>query len=162
MFRRLITGAAALALAASAAAQQFPSKPVTLIVPWPAGGVTDLAMRALAEATGKYLGQSVIVDNKPGAAGTLGAGAMLNARPDGYAVTQIPISVFRLPHVLIAVVIVSPWLSEQDPTSLINFDVRRLENRVNVDQCAVGSKQALNFLKGMNHALVFHSAQRPG
>ncbi len=56
-------------------------------------------MRALAEATGKYLGQPVIVENKPGAAGTLGAVAMLNARPDGYTVTQIPISVFRLPHI---------------------------------------------------------------
>ena len=99
MFRRLIIGAAAFAFAAAAAAQQFPAKPVTLICPWPAGGVTDIAMRALAEATGKYLGQPIVIDNKPGASGTLGAGAMLTARPDGYTLTQIPISVFRLPHV---------------------------------------------------------------
>jgi tripartite-type tricarboxylate transporter receptor subunit TctC len=99
MFRRLITGAAAVAFAAAASAQQFPAKPVTMIVPWPAGGTTDITMRALAEATGKYLGQPVIVENKPGAAGTLGAVAMLNAKPDGYTVTQIPISVFRLPHI---------------------------------------------------------------
>jgi tripartite-type tricarboxylate transporter receptor subunit TctC len=99
MLRRLIIGAAALALAAAAAAQQFPAKPVTLIVPWPAGGSTDICMRALAEATGKYLGQPIIVDNRPGAAGTLGVGAMLNARPDGYTITQVPISAFRLPHV---------------------------------------------------------------
>jgi tripartite-type tricarboxylate transporter receptor subunit TctC len=98
MFRRLITGAALLALAASAAAQQFPAKPVTVIVPWPAGGSTDICMRALAEATSKYLGQPVIVDNRPGASGTLGVGAMLNAKPDGYTVTQIPITVFRIPH----------------------------------------------------------------
>jgi tripartite-type tricarboxylate transporter receptor subunit TctC len=98
MVRRLIIGAVAFALAATAAAQQFPAKPVTLIVPWPAGGSTDTTMRALAEATGKYLGQPVIIDNKPGAVGTLGAGAMLNAKPDGYTVTQIPLTVFRLPH----------------------------------------------------------------
>jgi tripartite-type tricarboxylate transporter receptor subunit TctC len=99
MFRRLIIGAAAAALAGATAAQPFPAKPVTLIVPWPAGGSTDICMRALAEATGKYLGQPVVVENRPGAAGTLGAGAMLNAKPDGYTLTQVPISVFRLPHV---------------------------------------------------------------
>jgi len=99
MSRRLIIGAAALALAASAAAQQFPSKAVTVIVPWPAGGSTDICMRALAEATAKYLGQPVIIENKPGASGTLGAGAMLNAKPDGHTLTQVAISVFRIPHV---------------------------------------------------------------
>ena len=52
-----------------AIAQEFPSRPVTLIVPWPAGGSTDLAMRALATATEKYLGQTIVVENRPGAAG---------------------------------------------------------------------------------------------
>jgi len=56
-------------------------------------------MRALAEATAKYLGQPVIVENRPGASGSLGAVAMLNARPDGYTVTQVAISVLRLPHI---------------------------------------------------------------
>jgi tripartite-type tricarboxylate transporter receptor subunit TctC len=99
MFPRLIAGALAVALAATASAQQFPAKPVTLIVPWSAGGTTDITMRALAEATAKYLGQPVIVENKPGAGGILGAAAMLNAKPDGYTITQIPISVLRIPHV---------------------------------------------------------------
>ena len=85
-------------LAASVFAQEFPSRPVTLIVPWPAGGSTDIAMRALATSTEKYLGQSIVVENKPGAAGTLGASAMINAKPDGYTITQIPITVFRYPH----------------------------------------------------------------
>jgi tripartite-type tricarboxylate transporter receptor subunit TctC len=79
-------------------AQDFPSRPVTLIVPWPAGGSTDLAMRALAASTEKYLGQPIVIENKPGAAGTLGASAMITAKPDGYTVTQIPITVFRYPH----------------------------------------------------------------
>jgi tripartite-type tricarboxylate transporter receptor subunit TctC len=98
MVKRLLV-ASLLALAASgAAAQGFPNRPVTLIVPWPAGGTTDIVMRALAEATQKYLGQPVVVENRPGAAGSLGAVALLKAPPDGYTVTQIPLSVFRLPH----------------------------------------------------------------
>jgi tripartite-type tricarboxylate transporter receptor subunit TctC len=98
MLGRLAIGAAAAAFAAAVSAQQFPSKPVTLICPWPAGGSTDITMRVLAETTAKYLGQPVIIENKPGASGTLGVGAMLTAKPDGYTLTQVPISVFRLPH----------------------------------------------------------------
>ena len=99
MFRRLIIGVAVAAFAAAASAQQFPAKPVTLICPWPAGGSTDGSLRALAEATAKYLGQPIIIDNKPGASGSLGAVAMLNAKPDGYTLTQVAISVLRLPHI---------------------------------------------------------------
>lgn len=79
-------------------AQQFPSKPVTLICPWPVGGSSDIVLRAFAEAAGKQLGQQVVIENRPGASGTLGAVAMVNARPDGYTLTQTPISVFRIPH----------------------------------------------------------------
>jgi tripartite-type tricarboxylate transporter receptor subunit TctC len=67
-------------------------------VPWPAGGSTDQVMRALAQATEKYLGQPIIVENKAGAGGTLGATALVNAKPDGYTVTQLPITIFRMPH----------------------------------------------------------------
>src|SRR6185436_21142677 len=61
-----------MAAAEPAAAQDFPNKPITLICPWPAGGTTDQYMRALAQIASKYLGQSVVVENKPGAGGTLG------------------------------------------------------------------------------------------
>ena len=82
----------------SAQAQSYPTKPVTLIVPWPAGGSTDLVLRALADATQKHLGQPIVIDNKPGASGTLGPAQMAaNAKPDGYTIAQIPITVFRLP-----------------------------------------------------------------
>ena len=100
MFKRILRGVALLllALAAGAAsAQQFPTKPITLICPWPAGGASDLVMRALAESVGKQLGQQMVVENRPGASGTIGAGVLVNARPDGYTLTQLPISVFRLP-----------------------------------------------------------------
>jgi tripartite-type tricarboxylate transporter receptor subunit TctC len=82
-----------------AAAQDFPSKPVTIICPWPAGGTTDQYFRAFAQIASKYLGQQVVVENKPGAGGTLGAVALAStAKPDGYTISQIPISVFRFPH----------------------------------------------------------------
>ena len=96
----IIGALAALAAATStlAHAQNFPNRPVTLIVPWPAGGSTDLAMRALAETTQKHLGQPIVIENKPGASGTLGPAQMAaTAKPDGYTISQIPITVFRLP-----------------------------------------------------------------
>jgi tripartite-type tricarboxylate transporter receptor subunit TctC len=90
--------AMSLGATGAAQAQAFPVKPVTMLVPWSAGGSTDIVMRALAEATAKHLGQQVIVENRPGAGGTLGAAALVQARPDGYTISQIPISVFRVPH----------------------------------------------------------------
>ena len=93
--------AAGLALAAwsgAAGAQSFPARPVTLIVPWPAGGTTDVGMRALASATEKHLGQPIVVENRPGGSGTLGPGQMAStAKPDGYTVAQMAISIFRFP-----------------------------------------------------------------
>ena len=82
-------------------ADTFPSKPVTLYVPYPAGGSTDVTMRALAETTAKYLGQPVIVENKPGAGGTMGGAVMAaTAKPDGYTVSQIPTGILRYPHMM--------------------------------------------------------------
>lgn len=99
MFQRMVRGVLLLMLLAAgpALAQQFPVKPITLICPWPAGGASDLVMRAFAESVGKQLGQPMIIENRPGASGTMGAGVMVNARPDGYTLTQLPISVFRMP-----------------------------------------------------------------
>ena len=83
----------------AAHAQKFPEKPVTLIVPWPPGGSTDLSMRAVAEGASKHLPQRVVIENRPGAGGTLGAQHLAqNARADGYTVAQMPITVFRFPH----------------------------------------------------------------
>ena len=94
-----LCGLAGVLLAWSAGAQNFPEKPITLIVPWSAGGGTDVAMRSLAEVTAKYLGQRVVVENRAGASGTIGPTSMAkNSRPDGYTVSQMPITVFRLPH----------------------------------------------------------------
>ena len=90
---------AATGMPAWAQAQNFPAKPITLIVPFPAGGSTDRHMRLLAELAGKQLGQPIIVDNKPGAGGTLAPGAMARtAKADGYTITQFPMSMLRMAH----------------------------------------------------------------
>src|SRR5687768_10695368 len=87
--RRILASAAAAALGLSlipcAGAQEaWPTKPISLIVPFPSGGTTDVLARALADALSKSLGQPVIVESKPGAGATLGADYVAKARPDGY------------------------------------------------------------------------------
>jgi tripartite-type tricarboxylate transporter receptor subunit TctC len=90
---------AALAPIGSAMAQAYPNRPITMIVPWPAGGSTDRHLRALAEIASKNLGQTIVIDNKPGAGGTLGPGQMaLTAKPDGYTIAQFPMGMLRIPH----------------------------------------------------------------
>jgi tripartite-type tricarboxylate transporter receptor subunit TctC len=91
--------AAGLLLALAAHAQQFPSKPVTLIVPWPAGGSTDIYFRKLGEVTSKHLGQNLVIENRPGGSGNNGPTTMAKtAQPDGYTISQLTISAFRAPH----------------------------------------------------------------
>jgi len=99
--RRLLTAAALAAAAPTLRAQPagWPARPITLIVPWPAGGSTDRHLRALAEIASKTLGQNVIVQNQPGGGGTTGPGTMaLTAKPDGYTVAQFPMGMLRIPH----------------------------------------------------------------
>jgi len=100
--RARITGLFAAAvltvMSGAAMAQDYPTKPITLIVPWPAGGSTDIAMRAIADSASKVLGQPIAIDNKAGGGGTVGPATMAaTAKPDGYTIAQIPITVFRLP-----------------------------------------------------------------
>ena len=88
MRRRYITGLMLGAGLASgrAGAQAFPSKQITLVVPFTAGGPTDTLARILAERMGRMLGQTVIVDNTTGAAGTIGVTRVVRAAPDGYTI----------------------------------------------------------------------------
>jgi tripartite-type tricarboxylate transporter receptor subunit TctC len=79
-----VAALAAVALASGGAgAQGYPNRPITLICPWPAGGPTDTHLRKLSELASKHLGQPIIVENKPGAAGVIGATAAAKAAPDG-------------------------------------------------------------------------------
>jgi tripartite-type tricarboxylate transporter receptor subunit TctC len=80
------------------AQDRFPNKPITLICPWPPGGSSDAVVRAIGESASRSLGVPVITENRPGVGGTLGATAMVTAKPDGYLLTQLPLGIYRLPH----------------------------------------------------------------
>ena len=95
--RSLLLGLAGAATAAFPQGERFPSRPVTLWVPWPAGGATDNTLRLLAEAAGRHLGQKMIVENRGGAGGTLVMPVLQQAAPDGYTIAQMPQPVFRAP-----------------------------------------------------------------
>ena len=87
-FLYLALGAAALpAFAWVASGQTYPSRPITIVVPYPAGGPTDTLARILAEHTRTSLRQSVIIENVSGAGGSIGVGRVARAAPDGYTVS---------------------------------------------------------------------------
>ena len=96
---RLLFAGALLAAASQVFAQAFPQRSITLICPWPPGGSTDTHLRRFAGVASKYLGQTVVIENKPGAGGMLGPGTMAKtAAPDGYTLSQLPVGAFRIPH----------------------------------------------------------------
>ena len=92
-FKTLIAGLAALAFACGAAAQNYPTKPVTMIVPFAAGGPTDAVARLVAQSMQKTLGQTVLVENVGGAGGNLGNEKVAKAAPDGYTILLMHIGI---------------------------------------------------------------------
>lgn len=101
--RRLVGATAAAAfgpafgMARAQGGERFPVRPITLWVPWTAGGATDLTLRLLAELASKPLGQKVVVQNRGGAGGTMAMPILQQAAPDGYTIAQLPQPVFRAP-----------------------------------------------------------------
>jgi tripartite-type tricarboxylate transporter receptor subunit TctC len=97
--RRAILLAAGAAFARPALAQpRYPDRPIRVIVPWTPGGATDIQMRSICDQASRRLGQPVIVENRPGASGTLGVLYMAReGRPDGYTLGQMPNGTFRMP-----------------------------------------------------------------
>jgi len=85
-FARLLAGAALLASAGIASAQEFPSRPITVIVPFAAGGPTDVIARIVTDNMSKTLGQPMVIENVVGAGGTTGATRAMRAAPDGYTI----------------------------------------------------------------------------
>ena len=97
----VLIGLAATALLASASAlaqDDYPSKPITMIVPFPPGGVADIAARPVAEAMGRYLNQPIVIENKAGAGGGIGMSQVAKAKPDGYTVLMALASIVVLPE----------------------------------------------------------------
>jgi tripartite-type tricarboxylate transporter receptor subunit TctC len=116
--RRVLLGLALLASAAGASAQQYPDRPLTLIVPWGAGGGTDAVARMIAALMEKDLGQPVNVVNRTGGSGVVGHSAIASAPPDGYTLGMITVEITMMHH---------QKLTELDGTSytpiaLVNLD----------------------------------------
>lgn len=109
-------------MAATAQSSDFPSKKVTAICPWSAGGGTDTILRGLAKETEPFLGQTITVVNKTGGGGAIGHGAGIHARPDGYTVTMITFELISLP-----------------PQGLVPFTYKDYDllMRVNMDPAAI-------------------------
>ena len=84
-----------LLLATTAQSSDFPSKPITLVIPWGAGGSTDTVFRALCEAAQEILGQPILVTNRPGEGGAVGVGSIVGEKPDGYTLVQATNSLHR-------------------------------------------------------------------
>jgi tripartite-type tricarboxylate transporter receptor subunit TctC len=98
--RTLAASLGALAFCASALAQQYPTRPVSVVVPFTPGGSSDITARTVSAKVQEALGQSFVIDNKPGANGSLGAKYVANAAPDGYTLFVGSIGVFAINPVL--------------------------------------------------------------
>lgn len=96
--RHALLALAGTALHPALRADTYPSRPITVLVAFPAGGLADTLMRALAQIAEKSLKQPLVVENRPGALGLLGANAIARAQPDGYTLLQTTQNVFRAPH----------------------------------------------------------------
>src|SRR5262245_34266215 len=99
--RRLVAGVGASLLPLSARADDFPAKPITLVVPFAAGGSIDVLARLAAQQAGAALGQPVLVDNRGGAAGLIGAASVARADPDGYTLLMASAAQVTIP----------PWIN---------------------------------------------------
>ena len=97
--RRFVIACLVFAASLQATAQQWPTKPVKVIVPWAPGGAVDVATRKVAQKLADQLGQPFVVENKPGASSTIGAQLVVNAPPDGYTLVANDMSYSLLPYV---------------------------------------------------------------
>jgi tripartite-type tricarboxylate transporter receptor subunit TctC len=101
-FVRLLSaaGIACAALSCATAGAQYPDKPIRLIVPWPAGGGSDVVARIVAQPMGERLKQAIVVDNRPGANGSIGTTVVAKAAPDGYTLIWVTADTHAIiPHV---------------------------------------------------------------
>ncbi len=95
----LVVSALASAAIVPATAQSWPSKPIRIVVPFPAGGSGDVSVRLVADRLAPLLGQPVVVDNRTGAAGNIGNEAVARSAPDGYTLVMLSDAVVLGPHV---------------------------------------------------------------
>jgi tripartite-type tricarboxylate transporter receptor subunit TctC len=148
---RLFKALCALALslvAVAATAQEFPTRPITVIVPFPPGGSSDTTMRAMSGKLAELLGQPVVLDNKPGANGSIGATAVARAKPDGYTLLIGSVGTYAINPVLY------PSLS-YDPRR--DFDLLMIAVRT-TNVMVVPASSPLNTVQD----LIAHMKKNPG
>jgi tripartite-type tricarboxylate transporter receptor subunit TctC len=97
MLKRIMLGCAALAFALAATAQDYPTRTITVVVPFAAGGPTDTVARLIAQSMSKSLGQTVIIENTAGAGGTIGVEKVARSKPDGYTLLLMHIGISTAP-----------------------------------------------------------------
>jgi tripartite-type tricarboxylate transporter receptor subunit TctC len=115
---RTLLVAATVAACGTGLAADFPTKPVEIVVPYPAGGGTDVLARAFAEAARKHLPQGMLVTNKPGASGIVGWSDVLNSRPDGYKVAFLATDLMAQPNLGLTKITYEDFI----PIAQINYD----------------------------------------
>ena len=96
MIRKIALSFAALCLATAAQAQSFPSRPVTIVSPYQAGGTSDIIARILSQKLSERWGQSVVIENRPGANGGIGVNQVVRADPDGHTLLAVASSALTL------------------------------------------------------------------
>ena len=116
-------GATLALLTASVQAQDYPSRPIRLVVPFAAGGVTDAAARSMASEMSKQLGQPVVVDNRAGAGGVIGADVVAKSPPDGYTLCFCSNGVFLIQPYLMAKMPMNPLTDLQPVTHVYDADL---------------------------------------
>lgn len=96
MLRRVITAVCLLVAATAAAAQAYPSRPLRMVVPFTPAGATDVLARIVGEELGRRIGQPIVIENRPGAGGNIGAQIVAKAAPDGYTLLMGPVSIYSI------------------------------------------------------------------
>jgi tripartite-type tricarboxylate transporter receptor subunit TctC len=165
IFIRAAFAVIASVLAFNAMAQSYPNRPVRVVIPWPIGGITDVITRAVALHLSEAFGQQFVVDNRPGAGGTLGAGLVAKAAPDGYTLLMHDVSSHsisanlysKLPYDIlkdfepVTLVAGSPMLLVVNP----NLNIRTLADLVSLAKSRPGKlNYASSGVGAINHLAV--------
>ncbi len=158
MKKLLLAAAAALTIVTSAAAQDYPSRPITMVVPFAAGGPTDVVARILAEGMRASLGQPVVIENVTGAAGSIAVGRVARAAPDGYTLSighwsthVVNGAIYKLPYDLLTdlapvsllvsnpqLIVANPKVPATDLKSLIEW-IKSNPDKVSAGTAGAGS-----------------------